>query len=231
MALVLAKHVGASPRGLAEQVVQHLPPSPLIKRTEIAGPGFINFFLAPEAWVRLIQEIRATGDSYGSSNIGTGERVLVEFVSSNPTGPLHVGHGRGAAYGDALVRVLRAAGYDTESEYYINDAGRQMDILALSIWLRYLELCGETMHFPEGAYRGDYIFDIAATLHREDGAAHQHSSAEVMGSLPTEIDAGIDLLIDRMKECVQKNGFSRIQDLGSAALVADIQEDLVPFRC
>ena len=229
VALVLAKHVGTSPRGLAEQVVQRLPPSPLVERTEIAGPGFINFFLAPEVWVRLVQEIRATGDSYGSSNIGTGERVLVEFVSSNPTGPLHVGHGRGAAYGDALVRVLRAAGYDTESEYYINDAGRQMDILALRIWLRYLGLCGETVHFPEGAYRGDYIFDIAATLHREDGAAHHHSAAEVMDSLPTKIDAGIDLLIDRMKECVQKNGFSRIQDLGHTALVADIQEDLADF--
>ncbi len=229
VALVLAKHVGTSPRGLAEQVIQHLPPSSLIERTEIAGPGFINFFLASEAWVRLIQEIRGTGDKYGSSDIGTGKRVLVEFVSSNPTGPLHVGHGRGAAYGDALVRVLRAAGYDTESEYYINDAGRQMDILVLSIWLRYLELCGETMHFPEGAYRGDYIFDIAATLHREDAAEHHHDVAEVMDSLPTEIDAGIDLLIDRMKERVQENEFSRIQDLGSAALVADIQEDLTQF--
>jgi len=229
VALVLAKHVGTSPRGLAEQVIQHLPPSSLIERTEIAGPGFINFFLASEAWVRLIQEIRGTGDKYGSSDIGKGERVLVEFVSSNPTGPLHVGHGRGAAYGDALVQVLRAAGYDTESEYYINDAGRQMDILALSIWLRYLELCGETMHFPEGAYKGDYIFDIAATLHREDGAEHHHGVAEVMDSLPTEIDAGIDLLIDRMKECVQENEFSRIQDLGSTALVADIQEDLAQF--
>ena len=91
-----------SPRDLAEQIVQYLPPSPLIERTEIAGPGFINFFFASEAWVRLVQEIQATGDSYGSSKIGTGERVLVEFVSSNPTGPLHVGHGRGAAYGDAL---------------------------------------------------------------------------------------------------------------------------------
>ena len=221
--------MGTSPRGLAEQVIQRLPSSSLIERTEIAGPGFINFFLASEAWVRLIQEIRGTGDKYGSSDIGTGERVLVEFVSSNPTGPLHVGHGRGAAYGDALVRVLRAAGYDTESEYYINDAGRQMEILALSIWLRYLELCGETMHFPEGAYRGDYIFDIAATLHREDGAEHHHGVAKVMDSLPTEIDAGIDLLIDRMKKCVQENEFSRIQDLGSTALVADIQEDLAQF--
>jgi arginyl-tRNA synthetase len=229
VALVLAKHVGTSPLVLAEQIVHHLPPSPLIERTEIAGPGFINFFLAPEAWVRLIQEIRDTGDSYGNSNIGTGERVLVEFVSSNPTGPLHVGHGRGAAYGDALVRVLRATGYDTESEYYINDAGRQMDILALSIWLRYLELCGETVDFPEGAYRGDYIFDIAATLHREDGTAHQHSAAVVMDSLSTEIDVRIDLLIDRMKEYVQENGISRIQDLASATLVSDIQEDLAQF--
>jgi arginyl-tRNA synthetase len=229
VALVLAKQAGMSPRGLAEQVVQYLPPSELIERTEIAGPGFINFFLASEAWVRLVQEIQTTGDTYGSHKIGTGERVLVEFVSSNPTGPLHVGHGRGAAYGDALVRVLCAAGYDTDSEYYINDAGRQMDILTLSIWLRYLELCGETLHFPEGAYRGDYISDIAATLHREDGTAHHHSAAKVMDSVPTEVDTSIDFLIDRMRNCIRTNGFSRIQDLGSTTLVADIQEDLVNF--
>ena len=155
---------------------------------------------------------------------------MVEFVSSNPTGPLHVGHGRGAAYGDALVRVLRAAGYDTESEYYINDAGRQMDILALSIWLRYLELCGETVHFPKGAYRGDYIFNIAATLHREDGAAHQHSAAEIMDSLPTEIDPCIDLLIDRMRKmCSKKRVFPNSGSWKHRTLVVNIQEDLTHF--
>jgi arginyl-tRNA synthetase len=229
VALVLAKHVGMSPRSLAEQIVQRLPPSRLIERTEIAGPGFINFFLASEAWVCLIKDIRCAADSYGSSNIGAGERVLVEFVSSNPTGPLHVGHGRGAAYGDALIRVLRAAGYKPESEYYINDAGRQMDILALSVWLRYLELCGESVHFPEGAYRGDYIFDIAATLYREDGEMHYQTAPDLTNSLLTEMNGSIDLLIDRMKECLKQSGFSRIQNLGSTILVADIQEDLAHF--
>ena len=140
IAMVLAKTARMKPRDLAALLQSRLPDSELIDRTELAGPGFMNIFLAPEAYYRLITAIRRAGTAYGRSDAGQGRRIMVEFVSANPTGPLHVGHGRGAAYGDALVRVLRTAGYTADSEYYINDAGRQMEILAVSVWLRYLEL-------------------------------------------------------------------------------------------
>ena len=229
IALVFAKHLSIKPRDLAEMIVQHLPRSPLIRRTEIAGPGFINFFLAPEAWTSLIEEIRTTGYSFVTSQIGAGQRILVEFVSSNPTGPLHVGHGRGAAYGDALVRVLRASGYTTESEYYINDAGRQMDILALSIWFRYLEMCGERVLFPEGAYQGGYISDIATILYHEDGKKHHCSVEDLVSATPSELDAAVDVMIVRMKETLKTDGFARIQRLGAAVMISDIKEDLRSF--
>ncbi len=176
LAMVLAKSARMKPRDLAEKLCAALPASAIVARTEIAGPGFINIFLSADAYHDLPDRIRAQGGKYGTSKAGLGRRVMVEFVSANPTGPLHVGHGRGAAYGDALARVLRAAGFEAVSEYYINDAGRQMDILAVSVWLRYLELCGEAVTFPTAAYQGDYIFDIAATLHREDQATHQTSA-------------------------------------------------------
>jgi arginyl-tRNA synthetase len=230
IALVFAKQMSMSPRVLAKRIVTHLPPSLLVERTEIAGPGFINFFLAPEAWVRLSHQIRSNGSTYGTSDSGAGQKVLVEFVSSNPTGPLHVGHGRGAAYGDSLVRILRAAGYATESEYYINDTGRQMEILALSVWLRYLELCGEELDFPEGAYRGHYIFDIAAALRREDGEAYCQNAGEMMAVLPEDVDAKIDVLVEQMRNRLGEKGFSRVHSLGNDTLVADIRNDLSKFR-
>src|SRR5690606_27424943 len=138
----------------AAVISDHLPASYLISRGEVAGPGFINIFLSPAAWLDLLREIRQLGPRYGESGGEGLPSVLVEFVSANPTGPLHVGHGRGAAYGDALVRVLRKAGYRAASEYYVNDAGRQMDILAASVWLRYLELIGREIAFPANAYQG-----------------------------------------------------------------------------
>ena len=229
IALVFAKHTSTNPRVLAERIVKFLPSSPLVERTEIGGPGFINFFLSAEAWIQLIYQIRRDGSGYGTSDSGVGERVLVEFVSSNPTGPLHVGHGRGAASGDALVRILRAVGYEIESEYYINDAGRQMDILALSIWLRYLELCGEEMDFPHGAYRGDYILDIAATLRREDGETYRQNAAKVIAMLPVEDEASIDVLVEQMRKQLGDKQFFRIHSLGNDALVAGIRDDLFGF--
>jgi len=228
-ALVLAKELGMSPRNLAEEIVRGLPVSPFIKRTEIAGPAFINFFLTFEAWSRLIHEIQSSAENYGCNTMGAGERILIEFVSSNPTGPLHVGHGRGAAYGDALARILDATGYITESEYYINDAGRQVDILALSVWLRYLELCGDTLYFPDGAYRGDYIVDVAITLQQEDDEAYRHCLDGIVASLPTDLDARIDALIFCMKERIQENGFFRIQKMAINVLVSNIQHDLDRF--
>ena len=171
IAMVLAKHARRAPRDLAQQIADRLPVSKIIAKVELAGPGFINFFLTDEPLYQGVRDVFSEGSSYGHTNIGAGQKVIVEFVSANPTGPLHVGHGRGAAYGDALARLLRAAGYDVHSEYYVNDAGRQMNILAVSVWLRYLELCGEEMDFPANAYQGDYVWDIAASLHRNKGDA------------------------------------------------------------
>ena len=229
LAMVLAKRAGLKPRELAEKICAALPKSPVIDRTEIAGPGFINIFLAPDAYHDLPDQIRVSGARYGTSKVGAGHRVMVEFVSANPTGPLHVGHGRGAAYGDALARVLRAAGFDAVSEYYINDAGRQMDILALSVWLRYLELCGETFSFPSAAYQGDYIFDIAATLHREAAAEYRTEAETLLNELPEGDDARLDSLIARAKSLLGAQGFGRVHRLARDTLVEEIRSDLLQF--
>ncbi|MEK9742768.1 MAG: arginine--tRNA ligase [Gammaproteobacteria bacterium] len=229
LAMVLAKSARMKPRDLAEKLCAALPASAIVARTEIAGPGFINVFLSADAYHDLPDRIRAQGEQYGTSKAGLGRRVMVEFVSANPTGPLHVGHGRGAAYGDALARVLRAAGFEAVSEYYINDAGRQMDILAVSVWLRYLELCGEAVTFPTAAYQGDYIFDIAATLHREDQATHQTSVTALFEGLPPEDDALLDALIARGKQLLGEDGFRRVHALARDTLVDDIRSDLGQF--
>ena len=229
LAMVLAKRAGLKPRELAEKICAALPTSPVIDRTEIAGPGFINIFLAPDAYHDLPDQIRVSGTRYGTSKVGAGHRVMVEFVSANPTGPLHVGHGRGAAYGDALARVLRAAGFDAVSEYYINDAGRQMDILALSVWLRYLELCGEAFSFPSAAYQGDYIFDIAATLHREVAGEYRTGAETLLDELPEGDDVRLDSLIARAKSLLGPQGFGRVHRLARDTLVEEIRSDLLQF--
>lgn len=168
VALALAKALGRPPRAVAESIVASLPASTLVAKTEIAGPGFINFFLAPGAFQAIVPEILRAAENYGRAPRGRG-KVMVEFVSANPTGPLHVGHGRGAAYGDSLANILDAAGYEVHREYYINDAGRQTDILALSVWLRYLELVGEVLPFPARAYPGDYVKATAEKLKAGSG--------------------------------------------------------------
>ena len=229
LAMVLAKRAGLKPRELAEKLCAALPASDLLSRAEVAGPGFINLFLSPASFHALPDEIRSRGVAYGTSDAGAGEKVMVEFVSANPTGPLHVGHGRGAAYGDALARVLRAAGYDALSEYYINDAGRQMDILALSVWLRYLDLCGEALPFPRSAYQGDYIFDIAATLHREKAGQFQADAGALFADLPEEDDPMLDTLISRAKGALGDHGFGRVHGLARDTLVEDIRLDLERF--
>ncbi len=148
MALSLAKTCGRAPRELAQLIIDALPAAPEIVKVEIAGPGFINVFLAADSQSQVVGAIRDAGKGYGRSTLGAGQKVVIEFVSANPTGPLHVGHGRGAAFGDSLARLLAATGFAVVTEYYVNDAGRQMDILAVSVWLRYLELCGEQIAFP-----------------------------------------------------------------------------------
>jgi arginyl-tRNA synthetase len=159
-----------APRKIAETLLRHIGDShPLIEKTEIAGPGFINFFIRPSAWHPVLTEIHAKDTLYGHSAIGQGQRVQVEFVSANPTGPLHVGHGRGAIVGDTAAALLSACGYEVHREYYINDAGRQIQTLGLSVLLRCRELAGQMIEFPEECYQGDYIKDIAADLRREKG--------------------------------------------------------------
>jgi arginyl-tRNA synthetase len=238
LALTLAKPARARPRDLAERLVAALPASPLIERVEIAGPGFINFFLAADAYRALIPAILTAGHQYGRSALGAGRRVQVEFVSANPTGPLHVGHGRGAAYGAAVADLLAAVGFEVHREYYVNDAGRQMDILATSVWLRYLELCGEDIEFPSNGYKGDYVWDIAATLHREHGDGYRMESALVFAGAPPDerpgLDGGdkedhIDALIAAAKRLLGDNRYRYCFELGLNTILDDIRRDLAEF--
>lgn len=152
-AMVNTKAAGMKPRDLAEKIIAALPSNAQISKVEIAGPGFINFHLTANAYHSIVPLILQRSHDYGRSDLGQGKKVQVEFVSANPTGPLHVGHGRGAAYGAVVADLLQAVGFDVHREYYVNDAGRQMNILAASLWLRYLELAGEELVFPSNAYK------------------------------------------------------------------------------
>ncbi|MDP2690358.1 MAG: arginine--tRNA ligase [Deltaproteobacteria bacterium] len=169
IAMLLAPIEKRSPRDVASVIAQKLGTLPNVERCEVAGPGFINIFLDKSYWYSILAEILGRGDGLGRLEIGAGKRVQVEFVSANPTGPLHIGHGRGAAVGDALARILKAAGYSVEKEYYINDVGRQMFVLGRSVFLRYRELLGAVMEIPEEAYKGGYIKDVAQMFLDENG--------------------------------------------------------------
>ncbi|MGB5561038.1 MAG: arginine--tRNA ligase [Sedimenticolaceae bacterium] len=234
-AMVNSKAARMRPRDLAEKLVAALPASEFVDAVEIAGPGFINFRLAENALHALIPEILRQGHRYGRSRIGAGRRVQVEFVSANPTGPLHVGHGRGAAYGAVVADLLEAVGYEVHREYYVNDAGRQMDILATSVWLRYLELCGEALDFPSNGYKGDYVWDIAASLHRDHGDAYRHPAAEVFEGVALDEPVGgdkevhIDDLIGRAKALLGDNRYRFVFELGLNVILDDIRDDLSLF--
>jgi arginyl-tRNA synthetase len=183
LAMHLAKQLKRNPRELAAALIDQMPVSDLVERAEIAGAGFINLFLRPGAKRAVVHQVLAS-EAYGRGRHGEGKKVLVEFVSANPTGPLHVGHGRGAAYGASLANVLQAAGFDVHREYYTNDAGRQMDILATSVWLRYLDLGGEHVPFPPNAYQGDYVKAMAAQVFSGHGRKFVRPAAEVMSGVP-----------------------------------------------
>ena len=176
IALTLAKAAGRSPRDLAADICEALPASTVIARTEIAGPGFINFFLSADSNLAVIRQILTEGESFGRSDDGRGQKVQVEFVSANPTGPLHVGHGRGAAIGDSLCRLLAATGWDVSSEFYYNDAGAQIRNLALSVQARCKGILPDDALWPEDGYRGEYIIDVAEAYSRGDriDAQDQH---------------------------------------------------------
>jgi len=234
-AMVNSKAAGINPRQLAEQLVAAIPAADFISEVSIAGPGFINFRVASDAQSAIVERILNEGEQFGRSTIGEQKKVQVEFVSANPTGPLHVGHGRGAAYGSVVADLLEAVGFDVDREYYVNDAGRQMDILGTSVWLRYLELAGEELSFPSNGYKGDYVWDIAATLHRDKGDAIRFASSEVFADIPADEPAGgdkeehIDALIDRAKALLGKDGYREVFDLGLNVILDDIRDDLGLF--
>ncbi|MEJ2515424.1 MAG: arginine--tRNA ligase [Gammaproteobacteria bacterium] len=234
-ALLLAKPAGAKPRDLAERIVAALPASDLVASVSIAGPGFINFSLAPAAFEREIERILAAGDAYGRSDSGRGRPVIVEFVSANPTGPLHVGHGRHAAYGDSVANLLAATGHRVHREYYVNDAGRQMDILAASVWLRYLEALGEDVSFPSNGYRGAYVAPIARRLLDEQGDRLRRPAAEVFADLPADAPEGdrdehVDAVVRRMRSLLGESDYRQVHALGLEEILADIRDDLAEFR-
>ena len=176
LAMVLAKHAKMSPRDLAARILLAIPENAIVEKTDIAGPGFINFFITQASNTQAVNDIFAAGRRYGYTDIGQGKRVQVEFVSANPTGPLHVGHGRGAAIGDALCRLLKATGWHVHSEFYYNDAGQQITNLALSVQARALGLTPDDAEWPEDGYRGEYITDLAqAYLNKETVSAADRS--------------------------------------------------------
>ena len=231
IAMRLAKAAGKPPRVLAEAIVAALPASPLLVRAEVAGAGFINFFLAKDLYLRELVRVHEQGDAYGRERPAMPRKVLLEFVSANPTGPMHVGHGRQAAFGDALGNLLAAAGDLVTREYYINDAGRQTDILAVSVWLRYLEACGETLKFPENGYRGDYIRPVAGALRARVGDSLRHPAAAVLEGLPADAPAGdkdryIDAMIARCRTLIGETAWRQLLDDSVEAMLAEIRDDL-----
>jgi arginyl-tRNA synthetase len=179
IAMTLSRRLKQNPREIAKQIQQKLDdPEGLIERIEIAGPGFMNFFIRSDAWRQVLSDILRQPDVYGRQNLGNGRKVQVEFVSANPTGPLHIGHGRGAATGDVLAKIFAACGYDVEREYYINDAGKQMETLGRSLYYRYRELLGEQVVFPQDHYQGDYMRDVAREFLQQVGNRYHRAAMD-----------------------------------------------------
>jgi len=235
LAMTLCKAAKSRPRDLAEKIVAAIPASDQVERIDIAGPGFINFSLTPAAWHQVISTILDAGDHYGRSDIGEDRPLQVEFVSANPTGPLHVGHGRGAAYGATVADLLETVGYRVHREYYVNDAGRQMDILAASVYLRYLDLAGVEAPFPSNGYQGDYVWDIGATLHRSHGDNWVMPVATLLAGVPADDpdggdkEAHIDGLIANLKQQLGDERYRAVFDAGLNEILANIRQDLKEF--
>ncbi len=235
LAMVLCKAAGMPPRELAQAIIDRLPRSRQLDRTEIAGPGFINFFLNRLALSGVIKDVIRQGDRYGNLTPEKEENLTLEFVSANPTGPLHVGHGRGAAYGASLGNILECAGHKVQREYYVNDNGRQMDILAICVWLRYLELCGEQIQFPGNGYQGDYIYDIARTVRADKGDKWRFTGQDVEDGLPPSLtqdgdgEIHIDALIKRARELLGSKGYTVFFNAALNSILDDIKDDLSDF--
>jgi arginyl-tRNA synthetase len=235
IAMMLAKPAGMPPRKLAELLIDWLPRSRQVAKVEIAGPGFINFYLHHCALRGVIKDVLIQREKFGSPLVDPEDSVTLEYVSANPTGPLHVGHGRGAAYGASLANILKLAGIRVQREYYVNDNGRQMDILATSVWLRYLELCGERVSFPDNGYRGEYIYDISRLVRADYGDKYRFSSNEIYDGLPASPGQGgdpeifIDALIARSRKLLDDEGYAVFFDAALDSILADIKDDLGDF--
>ena len=231
LAMQLAKPMKRNPREIAQALVAALPASPLLDKAEVAGAGFVNLYLKPAAKQRVVRTALENGRAFGRVNLGRGRKVQVEFVSANPTGPLHVGHGRGAAYGASLSSLLEAAGYAVSREYYVNDAGRQMDILALSVWMRYLETAGARLSFPPNAYQGDYVRDMARQFYAAQAARYVHPVADLLGGVPlieADPEAHLDGLIANTKRLLGAD-YAGLHDFVLNEQLGDCRSDLVEF--
>ncbi|WP_288491114.1 arginine--tRNA ligase [uncultured Acinetobacter sp.] len=247
IAMVGAKAAGMKPRDLAEKIMAALPEVADISKAEIAGPGFINFFLNADQRFAVLDQIQAQGSKFGQTQVNAAKKVQVEFVSANPTSSLHVGHGRGAAYGMTVANLLEATGAQVDREYYVNDAGRQMDILATSTYLRYLELLGQSLVFPKNAYQGDYVKEIAQSIIDQDGDAYVHPVAAVYHDVPEDVQFAAELDAEGNKVVVSGDkekhidglianaqrltgeGYRVFHQAALKAILDDIKDDLEEF--
>ncbi len=232
IAMRLAKPAQKSPRDIAASIVAALSANNEVDKVEIAGPGFINFYLSPTAFHVELEAALHQGEDYGRQAPRDGPKILLEFVSANPTGPLHVGHGRHAAYGATVGNLLAAAGYPVIREYYVNDAGRQMDILGASVWLRWLQKNDVDIPFPQGGYRGDYIRDMAGTI--DTAGLAVPAAADVLDGLPADAPDGdkevyVDALIATAKALQGSDGFDHIRQQSLESIRRDIEDDLREF--
>lgn len=245
LAMVAAKTAKTNPRQLAEKIVKLLPENPNIKKVEVAGAGFINFFLEDLARFTVLDAIMSQKGDFGTTETFSDKKIQIEFVSANPTSSLHVGHGRGAAFGMSVANLLEAVGYQVQREYYVNDAGRQMDILATSTYLRYLELCGETITFPSNGYQGDYVKEIAQTIKQQHGKQFSIAWQKMLENVPTDAtyeinahgekvllsgdkEAHIDGLIQNAKNNLGKS-YDIFHQFSLNNILDDIKDDLIDF--
>lgn len=238
IALLLGKRIGMNPMELAEALITSMDTndeSKHIEKVAVAKPGFINFTISKRCLLSTVRRVFEAGSDFGRQPADSRESVTVEFVSANPNGPLHVGHGRGAAYGASVANLLEAAGHTVQREYYVNDAGRQMDILAVSVWLRYHELCGVSVRFPDNGYKGEYVVDIARKLRADQGDRLRHGALELFDKVPADEGQGgdkekhVDALIANARRLLGDTDYRTVFNAGLDWCLADIRGDLHGF--
>ena len=238
IALLLAKRIGMNPMALAETLIGSMDAndeSKHIEKVAVAKPGFINFTISRRCLLSTVRRVFEAGAEFGRQPAGSRESITVEFVSANPNGPLHVGHGRGAAYGATVANLLEAAGHSVQREYYVNDAGRQMDILAISVWLRYHELCGVSVRFPDNGYKGDYVVDIARALRAQEGDRLRFGALDIFEGVPDDEGQGgdkekhVDALIANARRLLGDNDYRLVFNAGLDFCLTDIRNDLHGF--